>query len=313
MVQYEGASRVMVGSYRKRLLAVAGDRVNAGADRPLETGAGLKRDRVQVYEVPEVEGSQECVIACIIGAWGPSVRLPSCRVGVGHHQIGRPVHHAVTSRQMSAHHLTYGSQPMRMRRPTADRRSLSENTARFTSSRAMSAMRAARRDSCWLPSPRGFYEQSKTQFRHIVVPRCFHKLRRHKLPTPHLALWPTEVHVVMRGKVCEKGCYFLGIQTPLVATCKNKVCISNICHYLHFWKHTDFQNKDIQSPKYSVVLHLDHCIPVWGGGGCLFFSPLFSSLITEPPYTPQMREPQTYLSLKHTEKLSQSMYLYFLF
>ena len=126
-------------------------------------------------------------------------------------------------------------------------------------------------------------------------------LRRHKLPSPHLALWPTEVHVVMRGKVCEKGCYFLGIQTPLVATCKNKVCISNICHYLHFWKHTDFQNKNIQSPKYSVVLHLDHCIPVWGGGGCLFFSPLCSSLITEPPYTPQMREPQTYLSLKHTE------------
>ena len=33
-------------------------------------------------------------------------------------------------------------------------------------------------------------------------------LRRHNLPTPHLALWPTEVHVVMRGKVCEKGCYF---------------------------------------------------------------------------------------------------------
>ena len=109
----------------------------------------------------------------------------------------------------------------------------------------------------------------------------------------------------MRGKVCEKGRYFLGTQTPLVATCKNKVCISNICHYLHFWKHTDFQNKDIQSPKYSVVLHLDHCIPVCvgggGGGGCLFFSPLCSRLITEPPYTPQMREPQTYLSLKHTE------------
>ena len=41
-----------------------------------------------------------------------------------------------------------------------------------------------------------------------------------------------------------------------------------------------------------------HC--VWGGG-CLFFSPLCSRLITEPPYTPQMREPQTYLSLKHTE------------
>ena len=92
-------------------------------------------------------------------------------------------------------------------------------------------------------------------------------LRRHKLPTPHPALWPTEVHVVVRVKVCEKGCYFLGIHTPWVATCKNKVCISNICHYLHFWKHTDFQNKDNQSPTYSVVLHLDHCIPVREGGG----------------------------------------------
>ena len=126
-------------------------------------------------------------------------------------------------------------------------------------------------------------------------------LRRHKLPTPHLALWPTEVHVVLRGKVCEKGCYFLGIQTPLGATCKNKVCISNICHYLHFWKHTDFQNKDIQSPKYSVVLHLDHCIPMRGGGGLpIFLSPLFQ-VDHRTPYTPQMREPQTYLSLKHTE------------
>ena len=99
-------------------------------------------------------------------------------------------------------------------------------------------------------------------------------LWRHKLPTPHLALWPTEVHVVVGGKVCEKGCYFLGIHTPLVATCKNKVCISNICHYLHFWKHTDSQNKDIQSPKYRVVLHLDHCIPVRGGGGGLPIVPL---------------------------------------
>ena len=94
-----------------------------------------------------------------------------------------------------------------------------------------------------------------------------HLLRRHKLPTPHLTLWPTEVHIAVRGKVCEKGCYFLGIHTPLVATCKNKVCISNICHYLHFWQHTDFQNKGTQSPKYSVILHLDHCIPVRGGGG----------------------------------------------
>ena len=140
-------------------------------------------------------------------------------------------------------------------------------------------------------------------------------LRRHKLPTPHLALWPTEVHVVMRGKVCEKGCYFLGTQTPLVATCKNKVCISNICHYLHFWKHTDFQNKDIQSPKYSVVLHLDHCIPVCvGGGGGLpiFLSPLFEVDHRTPLYTTDEGTPNIPFIEAH-KKLSQSMYLYFLF
>ena len=69
-----------------------------------------------------------------------------------------------------------------------------------------------------------------------------------------------------------------------------------------FWKHTDFQNKDIQSPKYSAALHLDHCIPVRGGGGGvpIFLSPLFQ-VDHRTPYTPQMREPQTYLSLKHTE------------
>ena len=138
-------------------------------------------------------------------------------------------------------------------------------------------------------SEKNFFSPREPWLTHRWPPPCAGRaallLGRHKLPTPHLALWSTEVHVVVRGKVCEKGCYFLGTQTPLVATCKNKVCISNICHYLHFWKHTDFQNKDIQSPKYSVVLHLDHCIPVCGGGGggCLFFSPLCSRLITEPP------------------------------
>ena len=80
--------------------------------------------------------------------------------------------------------------------------------------------------------------------------------RCHKLPTPHLALWPTEVHVVVRGKVCEKGCYFLGIQTPLVATCKNKVCVSNICHHLHLWKHTDFQKKKIFNHQNIVLFYI---------------------------------------------------------
>ena len=139
-------------------------------------------------------------------------------------------------------------------------------------------------------------------------------VRCHKLPTPPLALWPTELHVVVRGKVREKGCDFLGIHTPLVTTCKNKVCISNICHYLHCWQHTDFQNKYIPSPKYSV-LHLDHCIPVRGGGGgaAYSFTPLCSRVITEPPETPQVRVPQTDLSLKHTKNYPKSIYLYLLF
>ena len=46
--------------------------------------------------------------------------------------------------------------------------------------------------------------------------QCTSFLRRHKLPAPHLALWPTEVHVVVRRKVCEKGCYFGGIYPPPV-------------------------------------------------------------------------------------------------
>ena len=83
MVRQEGASLVVAGSYRKRRLVVVGDRVDAGARCPVETEACLRRDWVQVYQVPEVEGSHECAIACIIGAWIPSVRWPSCRVGVG--------------------------------------------------------------------------------------------------------------------------------------------------------------------------------------------------------------------------------------
>ena len=163
----------------------------------------------------------------------------------------------------------------------------------------------------WAPS--GYRRSSKVPKSTNVSPYT-HILRRHKLPTPHLALWPTEVHVVMRGKVCEKGCYFLGTQTPLVATCKNKVCISNICHYLHFWKHTDFQNKDVQSPKYSVVLHLDHCIPVCGGGGGLpiFLSPLFEVDHRTPLYTTDEGTPNIPFIEAH-RKLSQSMYLYLLF
>ena len=35
-----------------------------------------------------------------------------------------------------------------------------------------------------------------------------HLLRRHKLPVPHLAPWPTEVHVVVRRKVRENVFFF---------------------------------------------------------------------------------------------------------
>ena len=131
------------------------------------------------------------------------------------------------------------------------------------------------------------------------------RLRHHKLPAPHLALWPTEVHVVVSRKVCEKGCLFFGIHTPLVATCKNKVCISNICHYLHFWQHTNFSNKDIQSPKCSVDLHLDHCIPVPGGRGrcLLFLSPLSQGDHITPLYTTGKGTPNIHFMEAH-RKLS---------
>ena len=69
-----------------RRLAVASDRVDAGARTPLETGVRLSWDRVQVHQVSEVEGPQERAIARVVRAWGPSVGWPSCRVGVCHHQ-----------------------------------------------------------------------------------------------------------------------------------------------------------------------------------------------------------------------------------
>ena len=104
----------------------------------------------------------------------------------------------------------------------------------------------------------------------------------------------------------KRGVFFLGIHTPLVPTCKNNVCIWNICHYLHFWQHTKFQNKDIQSPKYSVVLHLDQCIPVRGGGGCLFFlSPLFQGYHRTPLYTTSKGTP-TYVSSKYTKNIPKA-------
>ena len=85
------------------------------------------------------------------------------------------------------------------------------------------------------------------------------------------------------------------------------ICISE--------KPTDFQNNDIQSPKYSVVLHLDHCIPVcvWGGGGLpIFLSPLFEVDHRTPLYTIDEGTPNIPF-IEANKTLSQSMYLYFLF
>ena len=74
-VRQEGASPVVVGSYGERRLSVAGDRVDAGARGPLEAGVCPLRDRVQVYQAPEVESPQERLVAYIIGA-PPKARLP---------------------------------------------------------------------------------------------------------------------------------------------------------------------------------------------------------------------------------------------
>ena len=80
-------------------------------------------------------------------------------------------------------------------------------------------------------------------------------LRRHKLPTPHLALWPTEVHVVVRGKVCQKGCYFLGIQTPLVATCKNE-CVFQIYAIICISGNTQIFKIKIFNHQNIVLFHI---------------------------------------------------------
>ena len=73
VVRQEGASPV-VGSYGECRLAVASDRVDAGALSPLEAGVRPLRDRVQVHQVPEVESVQKRSVACIIGARGSLVR-----------------------------------------------------------------------------------------------------------------------------------------------------------------------------------------------------------------------------------------------
>ena len=66
-------------------------------------------------------------------------------------------------------------------------------------------------------------------------------------------LWPKEVHVVVRRKLCKKGCYFGG--TPQEAFCRMKVPMSNVCQYLHFELHTRFPNAGPNHNKMGSTSH----------------------------------------------------------
>ena len=82
MVREEGTRPVVVRGDGELRLAVAGDRVDAGACGSMEAGLRTPRDRVKVHQVPEVEGPQERAVARILGARGPPICWPGRRVGV---------------------------------------------------------------------------------------------------------------------------------------------------------------------------------------------------------------------------------------
>ena len=88
MVREEGTRPVVVRGDGELRLAVAGDRVDAGACGSLEAGVRTLRDRVKVHQVPEVEGPQERAVARILGARGPPICWPGRRVGVCDNQDG---------------------------------------------------------------------------------------------------------------------------------------------------------------------------------------------------------------------------------
>ena len=94
VVREQGTPPVVVRGDGELRLAVAGDRVNAGARGTLEAGICSLRDRVKVHQVPEVEGPQERAVARVFGARSPPVRRSGRRVGVSHHEDGRQVHDA---------------------------------------------------------------------------------------------------------------------------------------------------------------------------------------------------------------------------
>ena len=78
----------------------------------------------------------------------------------------------------------------------------------------------------------------------VTVSKWF---RRHYLPAPTFALWPTEVHFVVRRKLRKKG-VMLGVPPPLVPICRMKARMSNVCHYLNFQLHTAAQGDQRRRP-----------------------------------------------------------------
>ena len=86
---------------------------------------------------------------------------------------------------------------------------------------------------------------------------------------------------------------FFCIHTPLWQLAKTRCVFETYAIICIFGNTQTFQNKDIQLPKYSVVLHLDHCMPVpGGGGGCLLFlSPVCHGDHRTPLYTTRKGTP----------------------
>ena len=92
VVREEGTLPIVVRGDGEFRLAMAGDRVDAGACLALEAGVRTLRDRVEVHQVPGFESPQERAVACVLRARSASIRRPRGGVGVGDHQDGRRVH-----------------------------------------------------------------------------------------------------------------------------------------------------------------------------------------------------------------------------
>ena len=93
VVQQEGASPVVVGRYCERRLAVAGDRVDAGALCPLKAGVFSGGTGCRSTRSLRLTARRNVRQRVSSGRGVPPILLPGRRVGVGHYQNGRRIHY----------------------------------------------------------------------------------------------------------------------------------------------------------------------------------------------------------------------------